>query len=724
MPAFTFTSPEGKQYTVNGPDGATKEQAFAVLQQQLAAGTAMQPGQVRQALPNEIPQADAQGNLIPAAKPTPPADPSLVDRVIGGGETALALATGLTGGTIGTIGGTAKGLVNSVRDGTFGTPQGADQVEQAAGQGAAALTYQPRTQTGQDYTQAAGDAMNAALPVTMMPELAAVGAGARTAGRAVADRTGLTKAASVARDLVTAPKGTPEPPIVAQIRKASPAIADRVQRTLARNPLPVDVAPEPASPMPVDTAQFDASRVNVPTPGTKGSVGAAAVDMADQRRQLASDLPVPIDLTKGQAERSFEQQRFEREAAKDPNIGEPLRDRFAQQNENILNNFDAWVDKTGAEAPSLRAVGAAVDDALTQKAARDKTQIRVAYKDAEKAGEMADPVSLAPVIDYLNESAPDAETAPVLNAIRKHVVKLGIADEQGGQLVPTQPKAAPYSGLMNTPADQPGVTLKTAETLRQAINRATDFEPTNIRQATIVKGIIDSATENAGGDLYRAARRLRENFAKQYEDRAVVAKLLNNKKGMADRQVALEDVWGHAIMKGSLDDVRHVRRVLQTGGEQGQQAWRELQGQTLNWIKSEATKNVATDTRGNPIVSAAQLNKAIRTLDADGKLDFMFGKSGAQQLRDINELSKVVFTSPPGSVNSSNTASVLLAALTEAGATGALTGIPVPVLSSLRLIAKHVKNRQIQKRIDQALSHRAAADKNPPPARPPGATLH
>ncbi len=35
MPAFTFTSPDGKSYTVNGPDGATQEQAFAMLQQQL-----------------------------------------------------------------------------------------------------------------------------------------------------------------------------------------------------------------------------------------------------------------------------------------------------------------------------------------------------------------------------------------------------------------------------------------------------------------------------------------------------------------------------------------------------------------------------------------------------------------------------------------------------------------------------------------------------------------
>lgn len=707
MPAFTFTSPEGKQYTVNGPDGATKEQAFQVLQQQLAGGTAQAAG------PDDVPQTDASGHYVPGPKPAAPADPSLVDRIIGGGETALALATGATGGTLGTIAGTAKGLFNSVRNGTFGTATGADQVEQAAGAGAAALTYQPRTQAGQDYTQATGDALNAALPVAVMPELAAVGAGAKTAANTIRETAKNTApaldaadAATVAakgpglRDLVRTPKNAPEAPIVTQIRKVSPAIADRVQRTLERNPDPV------------------------PTPGTKGSVGAAAVDISDQRRQLAADLPVPIDLTKGQADRDFEQQRFEREAAKDPNVGEPLRDRFAQQNEDILKNFDAWVDRTGAEAPSLRAVGSAVDQALVQKAARDKTQIRVAYKEAEKAGEMADPVSLSPVIDYLNASAPDAETAPVLNAIRKHAIKLGIADEQGGQLVPAQPKAAPYAGLMNTQAEQPGVTLKTAETLRQAINRATDYEPTNIRQATIVKGLIDSATENAGGDLYRAARRLRENFARQYEDRAIVSKLLNNKKGMADRQVALEDVWGHAIMKGGLDDVRHLRRVLQTGGEHGQQAWRELQGQTLNWIKDEATKNVATDTRGNQIVSPAQLNKAIRTLDADGKLDFMFGKAGAQQLRDINDLSKVVFTSPPGAVNASNTASVLLAALTEAGATGAMTGIPVPVLSSLRLLAKHVKNRQIQKRIEQALSQRVAANKTKPPARPPGATLH
>jgi len=43
MPDFEFTSPDGKAYTVTGPAGATKEQAFQMLQQQLGAKPAAKP---------------------------------------------------------------------------------------------------------------------------------------------------------------------------------------------------------------------------------------------------------------------------------------------------------------------------------------------------------------------------------------------------------------------------------------------------------------------------------------------------------------------------------------------------------------------------------------------------------------------------------------------------------------------------------------------------------
>lgn len=40
MPTFDFTSPEGKKYTVEGPAGATQEQAFEILQSQLGGSPA------------------------------------------------------------------------------------------------------------------------------------------------------------------------------------------------------------------------------------------------------------------------------------------------------------------------------------------------------------------------------------------------------------------------------------------------------------------------------------------------------------------------------------------------------------------------------------------------------------------------------------------------------------------------------------------------------------
>lgn len=61
MPSFTFTSPEGQSYTVDGPEGATEEQAWGVLQQQL--GAAAKPA----ALPTAARKPEQVGFLEGAA---------------------------------------------------------------------------------------------------------------------------------------------------------------------------------------------------------------------------------------------------------------------------------------------------------------------------------------------------------------------------------------------------------------------------------------------------------------------------------------------------------------------------------------------------------------------------------------------------------------------------------------------------------------------------------
>ena len=588
-----------------------------------------------------------------------------LDQVRGTVEAGLSAATGMTGGALGLVGGGIGGLAGSIMSGQFGTPEGARNIEQAAAEGAQELTYQPRTAEGQQQAQAVGETLAQTIPVMPLTgEMALAG----RAAQAVAP-TARVAAETVGQQAVTAAK---------QI----PAVASKVTTLPRRAMEAIGKAPEQA-----------------PTPGTKGSMGAAGTDMATQRRMTAESFPVPIELTKGQATRDPAQLKFEVETAKMPAEGTPLRQRTNEQNEAMLSNFDVLIDQTGAKAPTLRATGQAVDSALVKQAARDKNEVNVAYTTANKSAEAkalvdhdlpvqlgeGDSAMMTTPIQFVNDQPIGLPSTALTDAARQYAVKLGIADLVEGQLVPK-------------PA-----TIRQMEAWRKAVNQATGFDPTEIRQATILKALIDGQTEPVAGPLYRQARGLRARMSQNYENRAVISKLLSNKRGTSDRQVAFEDVLDHAIFKGSLDDVRNVRRVLHRSGEEGQQAWRELQGATLNRIKERATARSATDATGNRIVSADGLDKIIRELDTDGRLDFVFGKKGAERLRDLNDLAKYVKTIPPeAGINTSNTAATLLSAFADI-AFSMSTGAPAPITLATRMGIKQIKDRKLRARIDEAL---------------------
>lgn len=65
MPVFDFTSPEGKTYSVTGPDGATPEQAFAMLQQHLGGATQPPAPTPEPVTTNQLVRSAAEG--IPIA---------------------------------------------------------------------------------------------------------------------------------------------------------------------------------------------------------------------------------------------------------------------------------------------------------------------------------------------------------------------------------------------------------------------------------------------------------------------------------------------------------------------------------------------------------------------------------------------------------------------------------------------------------------------------------
>lgn len=200
MPNFTFTSPDGKTYDVQGPDGATKEQAFSILQQRLGSGSGSAPSKAAGAVAplDRLPPDVSPGNVKPQHADT------IADRMlgmvkgqIGAGEAALSAVTAIPAGIAGQVYGIGKTLTG----GKFGTPQGAQQGE-AAGVGLAnKLTYQPRTEAGKGILEGMGNAMDASrlagLPVespmmARIPEVPrgvlATGEGATGAARGAAGK--------------------------------------------------------------------------------------------------------------------------------------------------------------------------------------------------------------------------------------------------------------------------------------------------------------------------------------------------------------------------------------------------------------------------------------------------------------------------------------------------------------------------------------------------------
>ena len=582
-------------------------------------------------------------------------EPTVGQQIVGAGEAGLSMLTGATGGVVGGIGGTALGLGEQILSGQFGTQEAADLVEKAAMGGAQALTYQPRGQAGQQILQTVGEATAPLVAATPFgPEIAAITRGAQAAAPAV-------RAAAQ--------------PVVQAGQRAAQAVTQPVQAG----------------------AQRAGEAVRGVMPGAEArapSVGAAATPEAIRRVETAAQLPVPFKgkaaLTEGQASRDYDQLRFEKEIAKDPELGAPVRERVETQTANMIANFDALVDRLEPVATSKRELGMAVDQPLVNRVEAKRREIRKLYDEAEKAGELENPVSLDSLAGRMGDLERYSGVVPIIEPVKREAIRLGaLVEGPDGKLTAGQ------------------IALKDSELLRQFVNEATDWM--DRRQALFAKrinGAIDEATEGQGGELYRKARKARSEFANEFENVGLTSKLLGTKRGTDERQIALEDVFDKVIVSSKVDEMNKLRSTLLKSGAEGKQAWADLKAAGIERIKNSSLSPSQRDSAGNPLLSPDKLQRTVRNMDETGKLESLYGKKQAQTLRDLADLASVIYTAPPGAINTSNTASALMVAMDSLG-TFALTGVPAPVATALKEANKYMRNQKVKARINQALSAHA-----------------
>lgn len=518
-------------------------------------------------------------------------------------------------------------------------PNSTKRVEDHAGDVAQAMQYQPRTGTGAQLAGMIGKAAEplGALPTATLMQGAQAIGSGSTALRGLAGANAGAMAAQDAAAVAGAPKLT------------AGTLADLVR------------APKPAA---------------------MAGVGAAETADTALRAQRFANMRAPMQPTKGILTRSIDDVQFEREAAKRPE-GKALDNRFAELNKGMEQHMDALVDETGATASSARATGKAVTTALEAKQAAKKAEIAKAYNEAKKSGDMAEQVDIKPLLDFVEKNRSAAKNAKIIGAIESEVDRLS-----GG------------TGK---------ISVNGMEELRKMTNTLSEPGTPNGAYGKQAIKLIDDVTDGKGGPAYQQARRLYENYANEFKNRDVIDKVLRTKRGTKDRAVAYEDVADHILMDGSLDDMKHAFRVLEahpvgTAPEvvaAGQQAARELRGAAAAKLKERMFSNAGADSAGKVVGSEAQIKRIVAELDKDGKLDYLFGKQGAQEIRDTVQVATDLYSTPKGTVNSSNTSSAMEKVLDRMA--GTFGGTPV-VGHAVKYAAKRLESRNYSKKVDAALN--------------------
>jgi hypothetical protein len=373
-----------------------------------------------------------------------------------------------------------------------------------------------------------------------------------------------------------------------------------------------------------------------------GMVGMGAASTAEDlmRQQRLEQFNIRAKL--GERTKNLPQQQFESEVERGviTGISEEAKTKLQEQmklfeagkQKDIIRNFERMTEEVGSTADrgEIRKTGRIIDKVLNNEYTKKFDAYKEKYRLADESGETLEQVPYQSLLDYINTKTPTRREKldPILNDVAESLA-------------------------MNDPQKTGTISIRNLEDIYQQVGTAKDSP-----SAKPLKDLITQIGDGAGGKLYQEARQARTQLAKEFEDVSRVDKLLGTKAGYKDRRVALDDVYNHIVVDGSLEEMRTVTSLLKKTPE-GREAYKELQGQTLQRMKDLLLKKGdETDA-----VRLDRFSNFVTELDREEKLAYMFGKTGRNEIMDLRQAIKDVMVKEPGAVNYSNTSGAVLRGL-------------------------------------------------------------
>jgi hypothetical protein len=665
----------------------------------------------------------------PAAQPAKPGaqphDTTPLDIIGGAVEPIATMATGALGslaGGITRLGAAALG--SSYKD------------AQATGNKVTdALTYHPQTQGGQQALAGLGASAtgikNAVMGSPVGPALSAVGnaydntfvKGATNPLMAtINDQVPTVTANLVAPAAINAIKGAPNA-LRAAIAKPA-AVAERVEPSIGGQP---GATPPPSGPSASpkgagfmsDTASTMPSGAAPAVAGGRGSVGAAGTSFADQARAEgvpdhlvqriaqqeqagtlhptaaerhieAGSLPVPVELTAGQATGDINLLSHEQNIrGKAPE----LANRFNAQNGQINDNLTALRDKVSPDVtvPSGAPTGQAIVDAYKEMDAPVRQNISDLYAKARGADGAPALVDAAPQMQAFEQSIGPTR----FNALPARVQQI-FADAKANQVsLPSTFDQSAGSARPMSVADLMDIDKTLSGALADVKDGSVRHDIGMLRDKIIGSNLNPSSAGSEAFQAYRDAQAAaRARFQAMDSDPAYKA-AVGDSSASGEPSALADDFVRKYIAGGKTANVQNMVQNLANNPGNAQLVASGL----MDHIRSQAGVDLRTGT-GN--ISQAGLNKAIQ--NQGDKLRTVLGPDVSQTLERLGNVARYTQEQPRGSyVNNSNTFVAGAANAAKSAAEGAANvaahGIPVGTWTR-QALAKRALGKEAAKSLE------------------------